>query len=141
MSSYVPVALRQQVISRARGHCEYCLFPQEMAFLSFEIEHVIAEKHGGATEEANLALACPECNRFKGTDLGSLDAMTGRLTPFFNPRTQRWTEHFRYEAGQIIPLSAEARVTIAILRFNTPTQVNERQLLEQSGNYPPNLEE
>jgi 5-methylcytosine-specific restriction endonuclease McrA len=47
-----------------------------------EIEHIIAEKHGGATQEANLALTCPDCNRFKGTDLGSLDPATGRLTPF-----------------------------------------------------------
>ncbi len=36
-------------------------------------------------ETPNLALACPYCNRYKGTDLGSLDPETGQLTPFFNP--------------------------------------------------------
>ncbi len=70
---YVPAALRQIVLERAKGRCEYCLYPQEAAFISFEYEHVIAEKHGGTTVADNLALACPYCNRFKGTDLGSLD--------------------------------------------------------------------
>lgn len=68
--TYVPARLRQLVIERAKEKCEYCLFPQSAALLTFEIEHIIAEKHGGTTEAANLALACPYCNRAKGTDLG-----------------------------------------------------------------------
>lgn len=87
--SYVPTELRQLVIERAQNRCEYCLFPQQAALLAFEMEHIIAEKHGGETEASNLALACPCCNRAKGTDLGSIDAQTGILTPFFNPRNDR----------------------------------------------------
>lgn len=68
--TYVPARLRQLVIERAKEKCEYCLFPQSAALLTFEIEHIIAEKHGGTTEAANLALACPYSNRAKGTDLG-----------------------------------------------------------------------
>jgi len=82
--SYVAAALRQQVIERAESKCEYCLFPQSLSFLAFEMEHIIAEKHGATTAE-NLALDRPYCNRAKGTDLGSLDPETGQLTPFFNP--------------------------------------------------------
>jgi uncharacterized Zn-finger protein len=52
-------------------------------------KQIIAEKHRGTTEAENLALACPYCNRAKGTDLGSIDPETGKLTPFFNPRTQK----------------------------------------------------
>lgn len=44
---YVPVHLRRLVIERAKERCEYCLFPQNAALLTFEIEHIIAEKHGG----------------------------------------------------------------------------------------------
>jgi HNH endonuclease len=38
-----------------------------------EADHVIAEKHGGATSADNLAWACFYCNRFKGSDLASVD--------------------------------------------------------------------
>jgi hypothetical protein len=106
-----------------------------MAFISFEYEHVIAEKHGGATVADNLALACPFCNRFKGTDLGSLDPETGQLTSFFHPRQQDWTDHFRLEGAQIVPLTPAGRVTVAILQLNHPERVQERQQLIQAGKY------
>ena len=135
MTSYIPAALRQLVGDRAAGRCEYCHFPQDAAFLAFAIDHVIAEKHGGPTAAENLALACVFCNSFKGTDLGSLDPVTGRLTPFFNPRTQQWQEHFRIEEGRIEPLTAEGRVTVIILRMNDLDRVEERLVLIQAGRY------
>lgn len=134
-SSYIPSALRLNVIERAQGRCEYCLFPQDSSFLSFEIEHIIAEKHGGETKLENLALACPQCNRYKGTDLGSLDSQSGKLTPFFNPRIQRWDEHFRLEGAQVIPLTPEGRVTVAILQFNHIDRVAERGRLVLAGRF------
>jgi hypothetical protein len=114
------------VINRAKEVCEYCLLPQALSFLVFEVEHVISEKHNGRTTKSNLALACPICNRFKGSDLGSLDPKTGKLTPFFNPRNQRWSEHFKLENGKIIPLSPEGRVTVLIFHFNNYERVIER---------------
>jgi len=83
----------------------------------------------GATTAENLALACPYCNRAKGTDLGSLDPKTGRLTPFFNPRIQQWTAHFKLDGAMIVPLTAEGRVTVAILQFNQPERMQERAKL------------
>ena len=127
--SYVSAALRQQVTERAKAICEYCLFPQDLSFLSFEMEHIIAQKHDGGTTAENLALAWPYCNRAKGTDLGSLDPNTGQLTPFFNPRTQVWTEHFRLDGAMITPLTAEGRVTAIILQFNELNRVQERERL------------
>jgi hypothetical protein len=127
--TYIPTELRQAVSDRAEGRCEYCRYPESFAFLSFEVEHVIAEKHGGATTLDNLAWACPYCNRHKGTDLGSLDPDTRKLTPFFNPRTQVWSEHFQLQGALIIPLSPEGRVTVVILQFNHPDRVQERQRL------------
>jgi hypothetical protein len=100
------------------------------------VEHIVAEKHGGATNEDNLALACPYCNRFKGTDLGSIDPETGQLTPFFNPRTQQWEEHFRLEGPRILPLTPEGRVTVAILQFNYPDRILERRRLIEVDKYP-----
>jgi HNH endonuclease len=131
--TYVSAALRQAVVERAAEQCEYCHYPQAVSFLAFEVEHIVAEKHGGATTADNLALACPYCNRFKGTDLGSLDPETNQLIPFYNPRRQSWTEHFRREGGWIVPLTAERRVTVAILQLNHPDRVLERQRLLEAG--------
>lgn len=127
--TYIPFSLKRRVIKRAKGHCEYCHFPQDASLLAFEMEHILAEKHGGETNFSNLALACPFCNRAKGTDLGSIDPETNKLTPFFNPRTQKWIEHFRFEGVKIIPLTAEGRVTVLILQFNHPDRLQERELL------------
>ncbi|MEG3841963.1 HNH endonuclease [Microcoleus sp. herbarium14] len=82
---------------RAGEQWEYCRFPQTAALFAFEMEHIIAEKHDGVTVVENLALSSPCCNRFKGTDLGSIDPETQQLTPFFNPHLQKWSDHFRLD--------------------------------------------
>jgi HNH endonuclease len=46
---------------RARSTCEYCQLPQSLSSTPFEIDHIIARKHGGPTESSNLALACFYC--------------------------------------------------------------------------------
>jgi hypothetical protein len=56
--TYVPAELRRLVRDRANACCEFCLIPEAFSFAPHEIDHVTAEKHGGATNEANLALAC-----------------------------------------------------------------------------------
>jgi hypothetical protein len=76
-----------------------------------------------------LALACFECNRYKGTDIASYDDLTGNLTPFFNPRTQIWTEHFQMQNAEIIGLTPEARVIAKILQLNTEERIEQRQTL------------
>ena len=86
--TYVSSRLRLQVTERAAGRCEYCLLSAVDAFFPHEADHIIAEKHGGATTMDNLALACFDCNRFKGSDIASLDPGTSDLVALFNPRTQ-----------------------------------------------------
>ena len=56
--TYIPATLRREVIERAGNRCEYCLLSVQIAFYPHEVDHVIAEKHGGATELDNLAFAC-----------------------------------------------------------------------------------
>lgn len=129
MSDYVPAALRRLVFTRAGGRCEYCGFPHDMAFFTFEVEHIIARKHRGQTVEGNLALACPFCNQAKGTDLASLDPDSGTLTALYNPRLQRWSEHFSVDGAEIRGLTATGRVTVTLLQFNAPERLSERELL------------
>jgi len=125
MPTYIAEALRRAVIARAGGRCEYCGKPQ-VSFFPHEVDHVIAQKHGGKTVLNNLAFACFECNRYKGSDVASFDPQTGQLTPLFNPRAQPWDEHFRHDNGIIVSLTAEARTTAMLLRFNDLTRVRER---------------
>ena len=127
--SYVSANLRRLVTQRAGNKCEYCQFPQTASLFAFEMEHIIAEKHDGITEAGNLALSCPCCNRFKGTDLGSIDPETRQLTAFFNPCLQQWSDHFRLEEGIIMPLTPEGRVTAKILQFNLLERILERKQL------------
>ena len=106
----IPARLRQQVRDRVGLRCEYCLLAVDDAFLPHEPDHVIALKHGGATDEANLALACFDCNRCKGSDIASLDTETGALCALFNPRSDVWATHFATAAGAVGPRTAVARV-------------------------------
>lgn len=124
--TYIPTALRREVIERAGNRCEYCLIHAEVAFFPHEVDHVIAEKHGGATDINNLALACWRCNRHKGSDLTSFDPETRKLSPLFNPRTQVWTEHFAYEREGLVGLTPEGRTTVNLLRMNSNERLSER---------------
>ena len=51
-------ALERLVWDRAQSTCEYCQLPQSLDVLPFQIDHVIAEQHHGATDAENLALCC-----------------------------------------------------------------------------------
>ena len=51
--TYIPVELRRQFYERAKGCCEYCLIPDVATFAPHEIDHIIAEKHGGRTENVS----------------------------------------------------------------------------------------
>ncbi len=64
-TTYIAVALRRLVEERAKYQCEYCLLPDNLSFFPHEIDHIIAEKHGGKTEANNLAYTCCRCNRLE----------------------------------------------------------------------------
>jgi hypothetical protein len=85
MSGYIPNELRRLVADRAANRCEYCRIPEDETYAVHEVDHIFAEKHGGETLEDNLCLACWICNRLKGTDLCSLDLLTGDITSLFHP--------------------------------------------------------
>jgi hypothetical protein len=99
----------------------------DIAFFPHEVDHVIAEKHGGTTDINNLAFACWRCNRYKGSDLTSFDPQTRQLSPLFNPRTHVWTEHFTYDHERLVGLTPEGRTTINLLRLNSEERLAERR--------------
>jgi hypothetical protein len=48
--SYISAKLRKVVYKRAKDCCEYCLIPEIATFASHQIDHIIAQKHGGLTD-------------------------------------------------------------------------------------------
>jgi hypothetical protein len=130
---YVAVALRRLVRERAGERCEYCLIPESLTLATHWVDHIVAEKHGGQTEEGNLALSCVLCNQHKGSDLTSIDPQTGEITPLFHPRRDRWLDHFRLVEGRLEALTATGRVTIRLLQLNHLDRMEERQLMLRLG--------
>ena len=116
--SYISVTLRTQVVERAFHSCEYCLIHVEYTTLVHEIDHVIAEKHGGATTLDNLAYACAQCNRNKGSDIASVDPESNEPQFIYNPRQQLWTDHFQLDGPQIVPYTAVGRASVRLLQLN-----------------------
>ncbi len=129
MSTYIAQATRRFVIERAQNCCEYC-GKSSLSFVPHEVDHIIAEKHGGDTTADNLAYACFECNRYKGSDIASFDPETEVLSLLFNPRKDRWVDHFRYEGGAIFPLTNVGRATVKLLRLNAHSRIQERITLD-----------
>jgi len=136
VSSYVSAELRRLVHERAQALCEYCLIHEEDTFFGCQVDHIISEKHSGPTEAQNLASACTFCNRAKGTDLGSMASGSGQLTRFFNPRDDRWSEHFRLDGVRIVPLTVIGEVTSSVLQFNAVDRLSERFALISVSRYP-----
>ena len=133
----ISARLRRSVRQRAGDRCEYCLLGHADAYFSHEPDHVIAEKHKGATVFENLAWACFDCNRFKGSDIASLDPVSGQLVPLFNPRGQQWSDHFQLAGGVIVALTPTGRATERLLKLNLPARIEVRETLIGAGRYPP----
>lgn len=136
MSGSISASLRRLVVSRAAHLCEYCLVHEDDAFYGCEVDHIISVKHGGETREDNLAYACLFCNRNKGSDISSRIPETVQLVRFFNPRLDRWSDHFRIEGAMIMPLTSIGEATARILRFNEEDRVLEREALKAVGRFP-----
>lgn len=125
---------RLLVAERAGRRCEYCLVHEESAGFPHQIDHIVSRKHGGSSGIGNLAYACILCNRYKGTDVASLDHV-GQPVRLFDPRRDSWDEHFRLDGAVIEPLTPIGEVTTRMLRLNRAERVIERRLMQALGSY------
>lgn len=129
----ISTRVRRLVRERAGGRCEYCLLPEPDSIIRHQLDHILARKHQGRNSAANLAYCCALCNKHKGSDVSSVDTITGRLEPLFHPRLHLWTEHFRVVGLRITPLSGVGRVTIRLLQLNHPDRIAERRVRRATG--------
>ena len=134
--SMPPDPFRDAVVRRAGNRCEYCQLLAQLQVGGFEVDHIVPRSRGGQTDWANVALACPHCNARKWAHVEGEDPASGQQVALFNPRTQRWEDHFQWAAQSsfaIVGLSAQGRATIARLQMNHPDLVNIRRLLATLG--------
>jgi hypothetical protein len=118
-------------VARRAGHrCEYCRAPEALFNFPFEVDHVCPVARGGKDSEENLALTCRACNVFKADYQTARDEVTGVEVAVFDPRRDRWDEHFRadIDTGEIHGLTPTGRATVARLNMNDPVQSTARQL-------------
>ncbi len=127
-----------KVAARAEERCEYCRAPEQVFNFSFQVEHIVPRSMGGAQNLENLALACESCNLYKSDAMFGQDGDESRDVRLFNPRRDRWDDHFRLEneAGILHGLTRVGRATVTRLRMNSDFQVRARQHWVTLGLYP-----
>jgi len=75
--------------------------PDACTVLPHEADHIRPLKHHGPTTLANLCWACALCNSCKSSNLAGYDPATQKLSRLFNPRTDGWADHFRWDGPML----------------------------------------
>ena len=73
------------------------------------------------------------CNYHKGPNIGGVDPESKKPAALFNPRLDRWADHFRWDGLQIAGRTAVGRTTVWVLKMNSPRQLAVRLALLRSG--------
>ncbi len=135
----LPQTIRQLVINRAKGCCEYCVSQAKFSPDPFSIEHIVPRSKGGTNRDTNLAFSCQGCNGHKHTATQAIDPVNGECTSLYHPRIHQWDEHFVWAENFSIILGKTAigRATVERLRLNRSGVVNLRQVLRQLNRHPP----
>jgi hypothetical protein len=135
--SDVPRELTELVFLRARNLCEYCRLSQLGQEATFHVDHVIPRAAGGPTTEENLALACVSCSLRRWAKQTAVDPESGEEVPIFDPRSQTWGDHFRWDGERVVSLTPTGRATVGALAMNRPVILAIRQEETARGRHPP----
>lgn len=103
------------------------------------VDHVVPKSKGGNTVLDNLCFACRRCNEYKGSQIATLDPLTGETTLLYHPRQHRWQDHFAWNeaATHLLGLTPIGRATISALNMNNPVIVTARVRWAGAGWHPP----
>jgi len=137
-------ATKKLVRQRAKFLCEYCHSSEEASAALFPVDHIIPQSLKGSDDPDNLALACQRCNGYRYNFTTGIDPDTGQMLPLFNPRQQKWSDHFIWSADglKIIGISSVGRATSNRLdlndeRHNEGSIVKARRLWLKGGWHSP----
>jgi hypothetical protein len=106
--------------------------------IRYHLEHVFPESLGGTNDIENLALACPTCNYNKSDHLFGVDDQGFDDRPLFNPRKDRWDDHFEFDVVtlHLRGKTPEGRGTVNRLRMNDEIQIQARRHWIELALYP-----
>jgi hypothetical protein len=135
----VPADVRRAVAARAGFCCEYCRSQERFSADPFSVEHIAPRSAGGRDHLENLAFSCQGCNNRKYNATDALDPVTGQSVQLFDPRQDRWPDHFAWNEDYtlLIALTPVGRATLDKLQLNRPGVMNLRRVLHQAGEHPP----
>ena len=85
---------------------------------------------------AERANSCLICNSNKGSDIGTMLLPNQIFVRFFNPRRDRWADHFELSGASILPKTEIGAATAKIFQFNAPERLARREFLISAGRYP-----
>lgn len=139
MSTYIPESLRNQIANSDKKRCCYCLTTEANSGITMTHEHIHPVSKGGETTFENVCLACRSCNEFKGDATETVDPLTGETLSLFNPRTQKWSDHFLWnpDGTKVEGITAIGRATICRMRMNNPVIIVARRRWVISSWHPP----
>lgn len=131
--------LSEEIRRRAAGLCEYCHTSELWQYVPFTVDHIRPLMLDGADTLDNLALACFHCNRRKSAHQKATDPETGLEVMVFNPREDRWPDHFIWSSDGllILPRTAIGRATVLLLEMNRPRVLLIRQADREVKRHPP----
>ena len=137
MADYSWNEIKQLVYLRAYGCCEYCRTAEANTGQTMQIDHI---HPNGGDDVDNLCLSCWNCNNHKREATQAVDPSTGEIVPLFNPREDRWENHFEWieQATRIQGKTASGRATVVRLKMNRPAIIVARQRWVAGGFHPPN---
>ena len=126
--------IRQQVYERAQGCCEYCQTAEANSGQTMHVDHINPQ---GEDVLENLCLACWNCNSSKHKATTAVDPLTNKLVILYNPRSERWSNHFQWiDYGiRIEGLTSTGRATIN--RLNNEPTCNCRGTTAMGGRWVP----
>ncbi|HKI38042.1 MAG TPA: HNH endonuclease signature motif containing protein [Gemmataceae bacterium] len=131
--------VQDRIRRHARHRCGYCLASQRFVYVWLELDHIIPRAEGGPDDEDNLWLACRMCNGYKGAQTHARDPVTNRRVRLFNPRRQRWSDHFRWgeDGTEVLGKTPCGRATIEALQLNNVIAIAVRAEWVSVGWHPP----
>jgi hypothetical protein len=142
MSVYLANELREQLLDADDHRCAYCQTTQANSGYPMVVDHITPRSKGGLTLFMNLCFACYRCNLFKNDRTEGDDPLTGEMTTLFDPRRQRWTDHFAWsnDGVQVMGITPVGRVTVIALNMNNDAIVDARRNWVRVGWHPPTIQ-
>lgn len=139
MSAYISASLREQVRQADRGQCCYCQTQEANSGIPLSFGHILPTSKKGETTFENICLACRTCNEFKSDSTEGINLLTGANVVLFNPRFQKWVDHFEWseDGTKIEGITAIGTATVITLRMNHTAIVIARRRWAFSGWHPP----